>query len=115
MARFIPRVILYIFSHFCSLMVVGGFGVGVLNWVLWGGVLERLGFGARVLGFLGLRLITKTEKNNSGKELCTVDLIQPLMQEGTTSDLLERLNEICMNKLSHRVMKYGVLHCILGR
>ena len=50
MARFIPRVILYIFSHFCSLMVGRGFEVGVLNWVFWGGVSERLGFGARDVG-----------------------------------------------------------------
>ena len=81
-------------------------GVGFRNdWVL----------GLVMWGFLGLKLITKTEKNNPGKELCTVDLIQPLMQEGTTSDLFERLNEICMNILSHRAMKYGVLHCNLGR
>ena len=50
LARLIPRVILYIFSHFCSFMVVRGFGVGVLNWVFWSGISERLGFWARDVG-----------------------------------------------------------------
>ena len=67
---FFPKVILYTFFSFYSFMVVWGFAVGVLRWVLEFGIFSWWGLGPLVwglLGFWGRGSLYKHKRETLGK------------------------------------------------